>query len=118
MKPAIESLEGRRLLHGGPAGALGAGLLAKAEGITDPAVQADVVLINTDKATIDAARQQIAGESSDTRAGLKQTLQDGFDLLLADRKAIRAAAGDDAAVQAAKDKLKADRDQLRDDLKA
>jgi hypothetical protein len=124
MKPMIEALEGRRLLAGHPGGPLGGGgaiadrLLSLAEGVNDSAVQADVAVVQADKAAVATAAADVKDQSSDTRQALKDTLQSGFALLQSDRQAIRDAQGDPTALAAAKDKLKADRDQLRTDVQA
>jgi hypothetical protein len=120
MKPIIEALEGRRLLAGHPGGpvagcAIADRLLTLADGVNDPAVQADVALVQADKTAIAAASADVKDQSSDTRQALKDTLQSGFALLQADRQAIRDAQDDPTALAAAKDKRKADRDQLRTD---
>jgi hypothetical protein len=114
MPAFIESLENRRLLAGH--GPVAAGLLAKAEGVDDPAVQADVVAIKADQAAIDAAQQQLRSDTSDTRAALKTVLENGATLLAADRQAVRDAKDDPTAFDAAKAKLKADRAALRQDV--
>src|ERR1700742_2565405 len=87
MKPVIETLEGRRLLAGQGAGP-GAGLLAKAEGVDDPAVQATLVLIEEDQSNIAAAREQARSGSTESRAALRETIATGLDLLAADRLGI------------------------------
>jgi DNA repair exonuclease SbcCD ATPase subunit len=115
MKTLIETLEGRRLLAGnGP----GAGLLAKAEGVDDAAVQATLVLIEEDKAAIQSAREQLRSDTSDSRLALKETIQSGFELLASDRQAVRDAKDDPDALAAAREKLKADREQIREDIAA
>lgn len=113
MKQLIEMLEGRRLLAGqGP----GAGLIAKAAGVDDSAVQATLVLIGEDQAAIAAARDQAHSDSSDSRLALRNAIAAGFDLIASDRLAIFDAHGDSDAVKAARDKLKSDRLQVREDI--
>ncbi len=112
MRSMMETLEGRRLLAGHGV----VGLLGRAEGSEDPAVQATVALIQSDQAAIEAARQQIVSDSTDTRSALKDVVKNGFELLGSDRQAIRDAQDDPEALQAAKDKFKADRTQIRTDI--
>jgi hypothetical protein len=71
-----------------------------------------------DQTAIEAAKQQLVEDSSDTRQALKDLFQSGAELLAADRQAVREAQGNPDALQAARDKLKADRSQLRHDLTA
>ena len=116
MRPSIEVLEGRTLFAAGNGGAA---LLARAAAFaSDPAVQATVDLIEADGVAIEGARQQIRTDSADSRAALRGTLRAGAELLAADRQAVRDAKDDPAALEAAKEKLKADRQQLRDDIAA
>jgi hypothetical protein len=123
MKPMIEALEGRRLLAGHPGGPLGGGaiadrLLTLADGVNDSAVQADVALVQADKTAIAAASADVKDQSSDARQALQDTVRNGFTLIQADRQSIHDAQDDPTALAAAKDKLKADRDQLRTDIQA
>jgi hypothetical protein len=117
MSSMIEPLEGRRLLAGHGLG-FADRLLDRAEAVDDPAVQATVALVRADRAAIEAAGRQLVDDSSDTRQQLGDILENGAELLAADRQAVRDSAGDAAAQAAAKAKLKADRQQLREDLAA
>src|SRR5687767_11556665 len=119
MIPMLEMLEGRRLLAGhGGAGLVDRWLDRAEAAADDPAVQATVELLRADRAAIDAARQRLVGDSSDAREALTVTLTSGFDRLEADRQAIRDSAGDPVAREAARARLKADRERLRADIAA
>jgi hypothetical protein len=117
MKITIESLEGRTLFAAGP-GLGGAALLARAAASADPAVQATFALVQADGAAITTARQQIQSESTTSGPALKDVLKNGAELLATDRAAVRAAKDDPTALDAARAKIKADRQQLRDDVAA
>lgn len=114
---AVESLESRTLFSAAHGGA-GAALIARAENVNDPHVQATLQLVKSDGAALVAARQQIKDEGSDTSAALTETLRSGTELIAADREAIRAAHDDPTALQTAKAKLQSDRQQLGDDIAA
>jgi hypothetical protein len=122
MNPTIESLESRRLLAGHLAGPSVIGfvdrLVAKAQGITDPAVVADVAAVKSDQAAVANAAATVREQTSDTRATLKDAITSSFQTLKADRQAVRNAHDDLTALAAARDKLKADRDKAHDDISA
>jgi hypothetical protein len=122
MNSIIESLESRRLLAGHFGGPSAIGfvdrLVAKAQGITDAAVVADVAAVKADQAAVTNAAGTVSDQTSDTRATLKDTITSSFETLKADRQAIRDAQDDPTALAAARDKLKADRDKARDDISA
>jgi hypothetical protein len=117
MKPLIEALEARQLLSAAFGFNPVARLLAKADGVTDPAVVADVAAVKADQTAVQAAAGTVKDQTSDTRAALKDTIQSSFDLLKTDRQAVRDAQNDPTALAAAQDKLKADRTKAKSDIK-
>ena len=118
MATVFETLEGRRLLAGHGVGVAERLLERATAAAEDPAVQATVALVRADQSAIEAARLQLVSDSSDTRQALRQALEGGLERLAADRQAVRDSQGDPAALEAARAKLKADREQLRKDVLA
>ena len=122
MNPLIELLESRRLFaghFGGPSALVFVGrLVAKAQGVTDPAVVADVAAVKADQTAVTDAAGRVRDQTGDTRMALNDTIKSSFDTLKADRQAIRDAQDDPTALAAARDKLKADRDKARADISA
>ena len=115
----IETMESRVLLSA-VAPNIPKAVLSQATVSTDPAVQADLALAQTDAAAAAAAADKIKSDSVETRAALRKAVNAGNDLLKADRTAVLIAlSGTDAKVLAdAQAKLAADRAQVATDVAA
>ncbi|HEX8911724.1 MAG TPA: hypothetical protein VF796_05150 [Humisphaera sp.] len=106
----IESLEGRALFSA--TGVEKAALKLS----DDPQVAASLAKVQADRAAVVTAKTAVKQAAADGRTQYRAVAKTGKAVLAADRQAVKAARGDDAAVDTAKSKLATDRVAVRQNL--